>query len=210
MSSAANKAKWIGMLLIHLLLYLVTSYVMRSLLGGGYRLLIKAGANLPSNLLLQHFLVVGLVDGFLAGLMGVATVRAMLLLPTRLPVSNGPSWKRPQAWTWTVPTCWFVFGIRAMAGARSSVLATPSGWWFSDVISVLFGRGCDLSIDSSVFQGCTTQLSFTLPWMGTIGYSAAAFIPAGWTSRLHNSVDSEEELEASNEAQQSEPGEVLN
>ncbi|HEX5235699.1 MAG TPA: hypothetical protein VFW25_10260 [Silvibacterium sp.] len=210
MSSTASKAKWIGILLLHLPLYLVTSYVMRSLLGSGFRLLIKAGANLAPNLLLQHFLVVGLICGFLAGLMGIVTVRAMLLLPIGVPALNGPAWKRPQVWTWTISSCWFVFGIWAMAGARPSVLAAPSGWWFSDVIKVIFGRGCDLSIDLSVFQGCMTQLSFTLPWMGTIGYSAAVLIPAEWISRLHNSVNGTEGLEASNERRQSGPGEVLN
>lgn len=210
MKQQVSALKWIGKLLLHLPLYLVTSYVMRSLLEGTYRFLMKAEANRSPNLLLRHFLVVGLIDGFLAGLMGVAVVRAMLLLPTRLSVSNGPAWKRPQAWTWAVSTCWLVFGIWAMAGTGPSVLSTPSDGWFFDMIAVFFGRGCELSIDSSVFQGCTTQLSFTLPWMGTVGYSAAAFIPAGWISRLHNSDDTAEDHNASNGAQQSEPGELLN
>lgn len=210
MKQRGSALKWSGKLLLHLPLYLVTSYVMRSLLVGTYRFLMKAEANQSPNLLMQHFLVVGLIDGFLAGLIGVAVVRAMLLLPTRLPVSNGPAWKRPQAWTWAVSICWFIFGIWSMAGARSNVLATPSGQWLFDDIAVFFGRGCDSSINSSGFQGCTAQFSFTLPWVGTTGYSAAAFIPAGWTSRLHNSADTAEDRDASDGAQQSEPGELLN
>jgi hypothetical protein len=214
MTDATSKAKWVGILALHIPLYLVTSYVMRSLLGGSYGLLVKAGATLPPNLLLQHFLVVGILDGFLAGLIGLLAVRAMMLLPIRLHEARGPAWKRPQAWTWTIATCWFAFGIFVWvaANAHPSVLATSSGLRFSDFIAVFFGRGCDLSaqkIDLSVVQTCMNQLSYTHLWLGTIGYSAAAFIPAGWFRHPKNFPDSTKGLGTSTEAQ-SRPGEVLN
>jgi hypothetical protein len=214
MSGATDKAKWVGMLLLYIPLYLVTSYVMRSLLGGGYRLLVKAGANLPPNLLLQHFLFVAIIDGFLAGLLGVLTIRTMLLLPIRFRAVDGPAWKRPQAWTWIIGSCWFAFGIFVWiaANAHPSVLATSSGLGLSDFVPVFFGRGCDLSapkIDLSVVRTCMNQISYTHLWLGTIGYSVAAFVPVGWTNRLRNSPDSTEGLETSSKAQ-SQPGEALN
>jgi hypothetical protein len=212
--SATSKAKWVGIFLLHIPLYLVTSYVMRSLLGGGYRMLLKAGANLPPNLLLQHFLFVAIVDGFLAGLLGLLTIGVMLLLPNRIRAVEGPALKRPQAWTSTLGTCWFAFGIFVWiaTNAHPSVLATSSGLRLSDFVAVFFGRGCDLSapkIDLSVVQTCMNQISYTHLWLGAIGYSAATFIPAGWASRLKNSPDSTEALGTSTEAR-SQPGEVLN
>jgi len=218
-SGAASKAKWIGMLLLQIPLYLVTSYVMQSLLGGGYRLLLKAGANLPPNLLLRHFLFVAIVDGFLAGLLGAQTVRAILLHPNRVRAVEGPVWKRPQAWTWTLGTCWFAFGVFVWiaANAHPSVLTNSSGLGFSDFIAAFFGRGCDLSapkIDLSVVQTCMNQISYTHLWLGTIGYSAAAFVPVGRTKLLKNSSPMAEEFNDSTEkpkqAQPSRAGEVLN
>lgn len=206
MKQQVGIVKWTGMLLLQIPLYLVTSYVMRQLLGSCYGLLIKAGANLPANLLLQHFLFVAIVDGFLAGLLGVMTIRAMMLLPTRLNVALGSMWQRPQVWTWTVATCWFAFGLSVWIAANMhpSLLATSSGLKFSDAITVFFGRGCDLSdldVDRSVFRACMTQLSYTHPWLGTIGYSAAAFVPVRWIGLPKNSQNSAEELAAYNEEQ---------
>jgi hypothetical protein len=220
MSSAASKAKWVGMLLLQVPVYLVTSYAMRSLLGGSYRLLVKAGANLQPNFLLQHFLFVGLIGGFLAGLLGLLTMRAMLLVRvrTRARAANVPAWKKPQAWTWVISTCWLALGIFAWIAANThpSALATSSDLSFSGVISVFFGRGCDLSgqtFDRSVLQGCMTQLSYTHPWLGTIGYSAAAFVPTRWTN-TKNSSDFAEKIEPPDEEQSQEqqprPGDVFN
>ena len=212
MTQQVSKARWFGVLLLQIPLYLITSYVMRSLLGGSYRLLIKAGATLPPNLLLQHFLFVGLIGGFLAGLLGLLAIRIMLLLPTGTQAPNGPAWRRPQAWAWVISTCWFAFGIFvwSVAHAQRSVLTTSSSIKFADLIAAFFGRGCDLSapkIDLSVVQTCMNQISYTHPWLGTIGYSAAAFVPVGWTNDLNSSPDSVEELEVATEAQ-SRPGDV--
>ena len=206
MSGAANRAKWVGMLLLHIPLYLVTSYVMRQLVGSFYGVTVKAGANLPPNFLLQHFLLTGFIDGFLAGLVGVFVLRATLLLPSRVRAADGPAWKHPQAWTWIIATVWFLFGILKWIAANSnrSVLAPSSGPRLLDVISVFFGRGCDLSaakLDRSVFDACLLQLSCTHPWLGTIGYSAAAFIPVEWINRLKRSGQSAEELEISTQEQ---------
>lgn len=55
-----------------------------------------------------------------------------------------------------------------------------------------------------------TQTSFTYPWLGTIGYSAAALIPVGWKNRLYNSPDLAEESEGFLEEHLSQPGEALN
>jgi hypothetical protein len=218
MSNTANTAKWIGTLLLHAPVYLVTSYVMRSLVGGSYSLLVKAGANLPPTLVLRHYLFVSILDGFLAGLLGVFTVRAMMLLLTRIRVASGSAWKRPQAWTWVISTCWFAFGILAWAATHTqhSVLATSPGLRFSDPITVFFGSECDLStvpLSRSAFDACMGQLTYTNPWLGTFGYSAAAFIPAGWSNRLKNSTDSAQHLEASTDeqgpVQQPQLGEVL-
>src|ERR1700756_445215 len=120
-------AKWIGTLLLHVPLYLATSYVIRQLLKMCYTMIIKAGGDLPPMLLVQHFLMVSIVAGFLAGLLGVSTIRATLLLPIEFRPPIEPAWKRPQAWTWVLSTCWFTFGLLAWTIATNthrSVLAS--------------------------------------------------------------------------------------
>lgn len=219
MREQVSTAKWIGMFLLQVPLYVFTSYIIRQLLGSAYGVIVKAGANLSPNLLRQHFLIVGLLGGFLAGMVGVLVLRATLLLPTRFEAVNGPAWKRPQAWTWVIGTVWFAVGIVIwiVANSNHSVLSASSGLDLPDIISVFFGRECDLSaakLDRSVFDACLLQLSCTHPWLGTIGYSAAAFVPVGWTKGLKNSLDAPEKAHASSveqgEEQQSRSGEVLN
>ena len=217
MKKQVSAAKWMGMLLLQIPVYLVTSNLMRSLIGGCYRLLIKADANMPPQLLLQHFLLVSMLDGFLAGVLGVAVFRAIILLPIRIQIASGPGWKRPQAWIWAISTCWLAFGILIWVATNShrSVLATSRGIGFPDAIRVFFGTGCYLpaaNLTQSVLGSCMTQLSYTHPWLGTIGYSAAAFIPAAWFNRLHNPSVSAEQLEVATDKQrpeqQTQPGEV--
>jgi len=209
MKGQAGKAKWIGMLLLQIPLYMVTSYFMRRMVGIGYGLLVKAGANLSPNLLLRHFLLVSLFDGFLAGLAGVFLFRAMLLLPKRVQVTSKPVWQRPQAWTWVISTCWLAFGIFNWAASNSSpsVLGFAPSLGFSDVVTVFLVRGCDLlaaSLNRSVMDRCETQILYTFPWLGTVGYSVAAFIPTGWTNRnALDSADLEAPAEEQNEKQQS-------
>jgi hypothetical protein len=181
-SGERNAVWWAGKWLLQIPIYLVTSYVIRSLIGGLYKFLIKGGANLPPNLLLWHMLWVSIIGGFLAGLIGLIVVRAMLLLPNRLagPPLN-PAWRRPQAWTWVLPTCWLILGVLVWLKEHShhSALASTSDVNVSDVITAFFGSGCylaggDFSADS--LRGCMTQLSYTHPWLGTLGYSAAVFV----------------------------------
>jgi hypothetical protein len=184
-TDAVSTAKWTGKWLLQLPVYLVTSYLVRTLIGSSYHLLIIAGADLPTNFLLQHFLWVGLVGGFIAGLVGVLAFRAVLLLPLKLaPVAETP-WKGPQAWTWFLPACWLLFGIMAWSAnhTRHSVLATTAGPGTSGVIDAFFGSACSLTSGgnlSAMVLSCTSQLTFTHPWLGTLGYSVAAFVPRWW------------------------------
>jgi hypothetical protein len=210
MSQRVSKAKWVGRLLLQISIYVVTSYVMRELLGGCYTLLIKAHAQIPPNLLLQHFLVVSIFDGLLAGLLGIFAIRVMLLLPARIQPANEPAWKRPQAWTWVISTCWLAFGICVWLPTNRSVLVSSTGLSISDTIRVFFGKGCDLSILSRpALDACMTQISYAHPWLGTIGYSAAAFIPERWTKRLHDSLYPAAELDTTSGEQRSSTGEAI-
>jgi hypothetical protein len=210
MKEQVSRAKWVGRLLLQVPIYVVTSYVMRELLGGCYRLLIKAHAQIPPNLLFQHFLVVSILGGLLAGLLGIFAIRVMLLLPARFQPANEPAWKRPQAWTWVISTCWLAFGIYIWLPTNRSVLASSSALGISDAIRVFFGKGCDLSVLSRpVLGSCLTQISYAHPWLGTIGYSAAAFIPEKWTKRLHDSLYPAAEIDTTSGEQQPGTGEAL-
>lgn len=181
MKQRVDVLKWTGIWLFQIPIYLVTSYVIRSFIGGVYTLIVKAGANLPPNFLLWHMLWVSLLDGFLAGLIGLAVVRAMLLLRKRTAPAISAPWARPQAWTWVLPTCWLVVGVCEWLNGHvhHSVLSSSSSVTFSDVAVAFFGSGCELrgsDFSANSLQGCFTQMSYTHPWLGTIAYSAATFV----------------------------------
>jgi hypothetical protein len=187
-SHPVRKLKWLGLWLLQIPLYLVTSFLVRTLIGIAYKSLIRAGSNLPLNFLLEHFLWVGLAGGFIAGLIGLQLLRAAFLM---LPGDNCSvieiAWKQPQTWTWILPTCWLALGVSAWLGdhASHSVLASSTGFNSSGIWSVFFGSACSLSgIYVSSIQQCMPQLTFSHPWLGSIGYSAAAFLPGGGSSRL--------------------------
>lgn len=189
MSSGGTVAKWIVKWLLQIPVYLVTSYLIRTLIGSCYRLLVRAGASLPPNYLLEHFLVVGAVGGLLAGFAGLAVFRAAMLLPQKPLVSSGPSWKRPQVWTWVLPFCIFLFGVMSWVAdhAHHSVLAGSGGVGTSTVFSVFFGSGCylpNLRANQWVYWNCMQQLSFTHAFVGTLAYSASAMIPSDWLIRF--------------------------
>ncbi len=192
MISGANAAKWTGKWLLQIPVYLVTSYVMRTLIGGGYRLLIRAGANLPPNLLLRHLLWVALAGGFLAGLLGMVLFRATLLLPLKLTPRSGSAWSRPQTWTWALPTFWLGFGMMAWLGhhAQHTILAESTSGGASGLLAAFFGSGCSIpavNYGYAFLHDCMNQITFTHPWVGTVGYSAATFVPANWFDQLRGS-----------------------
>jgi hypothetical protein len=191
MTFGANAAKWMGKWLLQIPAYWVTSYATGMLVAGCYNLLMRIGANLPPRLLLQHFLWRALLDGFLAGLVGLVIFRAMMLLPAKSARVHGPAWKRPQAWTWVIPTFWLAYGMLAWYGnhARFSVLGSV-GPTRPDLIAAFFGDGCSIagsSVGISTIIYCMPQITFAHPWLGTLGYSAAAFIPSDWFAKLRGS-----------------------
>lgn len=199
MSRVSKAAKWAGKFLLQVPIYLVTSYLVRQLLGSTYHLLIKAGSVLPPNLLLQHFLIVSLLDGFLAGFLGLLVLRATFLLPFRTQGANESPLKNPQTWTWILFSGWFMLGILKLIAENThqSVLAASSGVTFSGLIGAFFTSGCQLSgvdVHQIVFSDCMNQLNFTHPWLGTIGYSAAALIPSGWVRPLYRQPESNDGL----------------
>jgi hypothetical protein len=211
MKQQVSVAKWVGLWLLQIPLYLVTSYAMRMLIGSCYRILMRAGANVPPNFLLEHLLWVGFVGGFLAGLIGLLIFRAMMLLPLPSAPRSDPEWKRPQAWTWVLPTFWLAFGMMGWSGghAHRSVLTTSTSGNGLSLLDAFFGSGCSIppTIRGYTFlRDCMTQIEFTHPWLGTIGYSVAAFIPSDWFGRLRGSrltdIDAPEQKHAEQTAEQ--------
>jgi hypothetical protein len=144
---------------------------------------------------------VGAVGGFLAGIAGIIVLRMALLLPQKPLAPKGPPWKSPQAWTWVLPLAFLLFGMSAWIGGHPhhSVISTSSGLNNSDLIAAFFGRGCNLTLVGAnqwVFQTCMNQLTFTHPFVGTVGYSIAAFVPSGWFLRLRRGGSEGEQPEA--------------
>jgi hypothetical protein len=188
MSKGLRRAKWLGIWLLQLPIYLLTSYLVRTLMGICYRLATKSGANIQANFLVQHFLWVGFVSGFIAGVIGLQLLLAtLLLMPAQTSRGTDFAWKRPQAWTWVLPSCWLAFGMLNWLGnhAHRSVLAVGPSLRTSNAFAVFFGSGCYLSSHSVPYlASCMTQITFTHPWLGTLGYSLAAFVPAGWLVRM--------------------------
>lgn len=206
MKVTANTAKWTGKWILQVPVCIVTSYVIRMLIGTCYKLLLRGGANVPPNYLMHHFLWIGLISGGLAGLFGVLVVRAALLLPLHITGVTGHPWLRPQAWTWVLPTCWLLYGIKAYSQSHAfhSVLATrPQD---TGLLAAFFGSGCDLAGTGNLIEMirfCTYQLRFTEIWLEALGYSAAAFIVADWFRTLHGSRLSEFEVTRPEQSEQS-------
>ena len=202
-----NRAlKWAGVWLLQIPLYILTSYLVRTLIMIGYQWLIRAGADLPANLLLVHFLWVSLAGGLIAGLIGLQLLRAaLLILPDDKNSAVKAPWQRPQAWTWVLPTCWLIFGILAWLGghASHSVLASSAGSSGSGILAAFFGGGCSLSgMYITGIHQCMPQITFTHPWLGMLGYSAAAFVPTGRFARLKPQMASSEGPEANDPREQ--------
>lgn len=194
MSGIPNAAKWTGKWLLQIPVYLVTAYIIQLLIGSCYRLLIRIGANLPPHLLVQHILLLGLVCGFLAGLVGLLVFKAVLLLPLEIKPGSDLPWKRPQAWTWVFSTCWLAIGIATWPRSftHHSVLSTSSGitpMSVSDIVAVFFTEGC--AVKTGIMNNCLTQLTYTYPWLGTLGYSAATFVSPNSLRRFRGSLDPE-------------------
>jgi hypothetical protein len=207
MSIGMNAVKWAGKWVLQLPAYFVTSYAVRTLMGSCYRILIRGGANLPPNFLLQHFLWVALVGGFVAGLAGLLLFRAMLLLPMNMNPVSGSVWKRPQAWTWILPTCVLAFGMMAWFGGQThhSVLASSTVTGRASILGAFFGSGCSIPAtihDYGFFNDCMNQITFTHPWLGTLGYSAAAFLPSDWFGKLRHKTLPQEEAGIQEQAQE--------
>ena len=192
-----ESAKWTGKLLLQIPVYAVTSYIARQLIGTVYNLLIKSGAALPPALLQQHFLILSFIGGLLAGFLGLLTLKALLLLPFHSEHVYVTPWKRPQCWTWSIFTCIFILGILRWLAKNASVLSTNSDISLAGFIDAFFGSGCQLNsadIRQMTLNDCMNQITFTHPWLGTIGYSAATFIPHGWLNFLHRQPPSEPDL----------------
>jgi hypothetical protein len=196
-----ESAKWTGKLLLQIPVYLVTSYIARQLIGSTYNLLIKSGAALPLALLRQHFLILSFFGGLLAGILGLLALKVLMLFPFHAEYVYVAPWKRPQSWTWIIFTCVFLLGVLRwiVKNSDSSVLSSSSGISLAGFIDVFFGSGCQLNFadtHQSILNDCMNQITFTHPWLGTIGYSAAAFIPHRWLNSLHRVPSSEAELVA--------------
>jgi len=199
-----SAVKWTGLWLLQIPVYLVTSYLIRVLMTVGYLLLLRSGADLPRNLLLEHFLWVSLIGGFVAGLVGVLLFRAMLLLPIDAKPPVTTAWKRPQAWAWVLPSCWLVFGVITWFASREhhSVLGVYARVHEPDVLATFFGSGCYFGsgdFHAIALGTCMKQTTFTHPWLGTVGYSAAAFFPPGMVvgrSSTEGAKDPDHEIQA--------------
>ena len=178
-----------------------------------YGLLIRGSVNLPTNFLLQHFLWVGAIGGFVAGLIGLQLIRAaLLILPADKARVTVSPWKRPQVWTWVLPTGWLAFGMFTWAGnhLQRTALANSPGFRPADMIAAFFGAGCYMGTESFrglVMGSCMTQITYTHPWLGTIGYSAAALVPPGYLARLRRPPLSPDRPDAAEQPAGSDPPE---
>lgn len=205
-SQRVSGLQWVGLWLLQIPLYLLTSYLVRSLMESCYRLLIRGNATLSANFLLQHFLWVGAIGGFIAGLIGLQLLRAVLLvLPAdKAQVVIAPR-RRPQAWTWVLSTGWLAFGMFSWCEGhlQHSVLGHSPGFHAVDIIAAFFGSGCYLGADTFrglVMGSCMTQITYTHPWLGTLAYSAAAFVPPGYLARFRKPPLSPDQPDAAEHA----------
>jgi len=187
--------RWIGSLLLHIVIFLMTWLLIYRCISATYFLSLKAGAQFSENLLGQHFLVVSFFSGLLAGLVGGKLLKALLLLADSKEIhpSGIPTWKRPQVWVFFLFTIYFgrVFLDWILKYRSHSVLATHSSPNLANATFAFFGNGCPAwpaltaaNLNELLSTTCSDQIIYTMPWIAAVGYSLAGLIPREFWTRF--------------------------
>jgi hypothetical protein len=183
LDDSKQKALWVGKWLLQIPVYLVTNYLVRWVISFVFRKLHPAGGAFTASFFVRHPLDFSLIAGFLGGVLSILLLHLFLLLPGLPAPRPMPSWKKAQAWTWTVAAAWFLYGVGEWwIKVGHSVLAT-GGAKFSDLFRVFFGDACNLTqtpITGAALQGCLPQFGYTSPLVGCLAFSLAAFVPMYW------------------------------
>jgi len=187
--------RWIGSLLLHTVIFLMTWLLIYRCISATYFLSLKAGAQFSENLPGQHFLVVSLLSGLLAGLFGGRLLRALLLLAhsNEEQPSAISTWKRPQVWVFLLFTIYFgrVFLGWILQHRSDSVLAAHSSLNLGSAVFAFFGNGCPAwpaltaaNLNELLSTTCSDQIIYTMPWIAAVGYSLAGLIPREFWTRI--------------------------
>ncbi len=187
--------RWIGSLLLHTVIFLMTWLLVHRCVSATYFLSVKAGAQFSENLLGQHFLVVSLFSGLVTGLVGGRLLRALLLLADSKEIhpSGIATWKRPQVWVFLLFTIYFgrVFLGWILQHRSHSVLAAHSSLNLANAVFAFFGNGCPAwpaltaaNLNELLSTTCSDQIIYTMPWLAAVGYSLAGLIPREFWTRI--------------------------
>ncbi len=174
--------KWLGRLLLHALFFIAAYIIAVRLVGLGYVLLLRAGAQVPPDLLKSHILFQATIVGLFAGLCPIEFTLAGLgwLKTNETAERSTPLRERPQLWTWVPYTCWMAYGMAAWLyqHRQHSVLEIRGKSDFSRVLDIFFLQPCDLARLSAFtnIDACLNQLNYTTAWIGSLTYSAAALL----------------------------------
>ena len=191
MTGDIGPAKWTGKVLLHVPLFCCFSMLTVGLIHAAFRLLRPSEVSAPDIFLTRHFLLVSAVGGLIAGLWIKDMCRRTGLLTASPEDSPGHSpWLEPQAWIWTVFTCFLLLGIVVWLEetANHSALAASSGITKSGFINTFVGSECQFpqgDVRAYLSSSCLYEGLFTNLWIAAVGYSAATFVSSRFLSRLH-------------------------
>ncbi len=187
MNRAFAVAKWAGLFLLEIVVFVLATGLIRLIVQTCGRLGDRAGANVGLAFLVEHFLIVQFACGLAAGIVGLALLRILFLrIKAATPPASSP-WRRPQVWVCLPYTIHFFHGVFQWVAMNThhSVVANFSSPGVSDFFTTFFGSGCDptnkdiLAMMSSG-SDCPLQVNFTAVWVAATGYSLATFLPARW------------------------------
>jgi hypothetical protein len=161
-------------------MFLARVFIAFPLLTSMYRLLIRAGAQLPKNGPFEHFLWTSLIAGILLGSLPLDLIASIFgAFRTQIKRSSlVVSWSNPQRWVWLPFLLLLLLRMATwLAGQEhQSILANAqtSVWtpmihhfWFPD------SKGDTFDVYSLI--NCGDSLLFTAPFVSALGYSLAAF-----------------------------------
>lgn len=176
---------WFGKLLLSCVMFMTTLSMATHLLKALYAFGLSAGMQIPPSFFQEHFFLLPIASGFIAGYCTPSLFRAdfvALLRTGRIRTNLNAGLNTTFPWVWLVFSCFLIYGVAAWVQTHTiqSVLATstPSVW--SSTIAHFAGNNCPKypprSSSTYEVENCYFPLIYTGTWLASIAFSVGALL----------------------------------